>query len=119
MGLYEYTEILENINIIVIFSNFIMTLIIYTLNKRKTILAGCTLYLADIFIYLYLNKYIIFGNVSISIILIILKISIIQINKPKLIINNLLFKSLLILIFSYISSIGLEYSLLINTILNY
>ena len=118
MGLYEYTEILENINIIVIFSNLIMTLIIYTLNKRKTILAGCTLYLADIFIYLYLNKYIIFGNVSISIILIILKISIIQINKQKLIINNLLFKSLLILIFSYISSIGLEYSLLVNTILN-
>ena len=118
MGLYEYTEILENINIIVIFSNLIMILIIYTLNKRKTILAGCTLYLADIFIYLYLNKYIILGNVSISIILIILKISIIQINKQKLIINNLLFKSLLILIFSYISSIGLKYSLLINTILN-
>ena len=35
MNLYEYKEILENINVIVIFSIPIITLIIYVLNKRK------------------------------------------------------------------------------------
>jgi len=118
MGLYEYKEILENINIIVIFSNFIMTLIIYTLNKRKAILAGFTLYLVELFTYLYLNKYIILGNVSVGIILITLKVIIIPIDKQKLKINDVVFKFLLISTCLYISGIGLEYSLLINIILN-
>ena len=38
MNLYEYKEILENINIIVIFSIPVITLILYVLNQRKVML---------------------------------------------------------------------------------
>ena len=38
MNLYKYKEILENINIIVIFSIPIISLILYTLNKRKVMI---------------------------------------------------------------------------------
>lgn len=118
MNLYEYKEILENINIIVIFSIPVISLILYTLNKRKVMLLESVLYIAEFFIYLYLNSYIIIGSINMVSMILILKLAIISIIKDKLKINDFLYKFMLILGLSYICNIIVEYNILINIILN-
>ena len=56
MNLYKYKEILQNINIVVIFSIPIISLILYTLNQRKIMLLQVMIYIGEIFIYLYLKE---------------------------------------------------------------
>ena len=51
MNLYKYKEILQNINIVVIFSIPIISLILYTLNQRKIMLLQVMIYIGEIFIY--------------------------------------------------------------------
>ena len=118
MNLYKYKEILENINIIVIFSIPIISLILYTLNKRKVMILENLIYIGEFFIYLYLNSYIIIGNINLIIMILILKIVIILTLKEKLKINNFLYKFILILGLLYVCNIKVEYSILINIILN-
>ena len=118
MNLYKYKEILENINIIVIFSIPIISLILYTLNKRKVMILENLIYIGEFFIYLYLNSYIIIGNINLIIMILILKFVIILTLKEKLKINNFLYKFILILGLLYVCNIKVEYSILINIILN-
>lgn len=118
MNLYEYKEILENINIIVIFSIPIISLILYTLNQRKVMILESVIYIGELFIYLCLNSYIIISNINLSSMILILKFIIILIIKEKLKINNFLYKFILILGLLYICNIKAEYSTLINIILN-
>ena len=74
MNLYKYKEIIENINIIVIFSIPIISLVLYTLNKRKMMLLEFMIYIGEFIIYIYLNSYVIIGNINlVSMILILLK----------------------------------------------
>ncbi len=54
MNLYKYKEIIENINIIVIFSIPIISLVLYTLNKRKMMLLEFMIYIGEFIIYIYL-----------------------------------------------------------------
>ena len=91
MNLYKYKEILENINIIVIFSIPIISLILYTLNKRKVMILENLIYIGEFFIYLYLNSYIIIGNINLISMILILKFVIILTLKEKLKINNFLY----------------------------
>ena len=118
MNLYKYKEILENINIIVIFSIPIISLILYTLNKRKVMILENLIYIGEFFIYLYLNSYIIIGNINLISMILILKFLIILTLKEKLKINNILYKFILILGLLYVCNINVEYSILINIILN-
>lgn len=118
MNLYKYKEILENINIIVIFSIPIISLILYTLNKRKVMILENLIYIGEFFIYLYLNSYIIIGNINLISMILILKFVIILTLKEKLKINNFLYKIILILGLLYVCNIKVEYSILINIILN-
>ena len=118
MNLYEYKEILENINVIVIFSIPIMALILYALNKKKVMLLEFIVYLVELFIYLYLKNYIITGNINIVTILLILKFVVISIVKDKLKINSFLYKFTIILGLLYIFNIKFEYNILINIVLN-
>lgn len=118
MNLYKYKEILENINIIVIFSIPIISLILYTLNKRKVMILENLIYIGEFFIYLYLNRYIIIGNINLISMILILKFVIILTLKEKLKINNFLYKFILILGLLYVCNIKVEYSILINIILN-
>ena len=118
MNLYEYEEILENINIIVIFSIPVISLILYTLNQRKVMLLEFAIYIGELFIYLHLNSYIIIGNINLVSMILILKFVIILTIKEKLKINNFLYKFILILGLLYICNIKVEYSILINIILN-
>lgn len=118
MSLYKYKEILENINIIVIFSIPIISLILYTLNKRKVMILENLIYIGEFFIYLYLNSYIIIGNINLISMILILKFVIILTLKEKLKINNFLYKFILILGLLYVCNIKVEYSILINIILN-
>ena len=118
MNLYKYKEILENINIIVIFSIPIISLILYTLNKRKVMILENLIYIGEFFIYLYLNSYIIIGNINLISMMLILKFVIILTLKEKLKINNFLYKFILILGLLYVCNIKVEYSILINIILN-
>ena len=118
MNLYKYKEILENINIIVIFSIPIISLILYTLNKRKVMILENLIYIGEFFIYLYLNSYIIIGNITLISMILILKFVIILTLKEKLKINNFLYKFILILGLLYVCNIKVEYSILINIILN-
>ena len=118
MNLYKYKEILENINIIVIFSLPIISLILYTLNKRKVMILENLIYIGEFFIYLYLNSYIIIGNINLISMILILKFVIILTLKEKLKINNFLYKFILILGLLYVCNIKVEYSILINIILN-
>ena len=118
MNLYKYKEMLENINIIVIFSIPIISLILYTLNKRKVMILENLIYIGEFFIYLYLNSYIIIGNINLISMMLILKFVIILTLKEKLKINNFLYKFILILGLLYICNIKVEYSILINIILN-
>lgn len=118
MNLYKYKEILENINIIVIFSIPIISLILYTLNKRKVMILKNLIYIGEFFIYLYLNSYIIIGNINLISMILILKFVIILTLKEKLKINNFLYKFILILGLLYVCNIKVEYSILINIILN-
>ena len=118
MNLYKYKEILENINIIVIFSIHIISLILYTLNKRKVMILENLIYIGEFFIYLYLNSYIIIGNINLISMILILKFGIILTLKEKLKINNFLYKFILILGLLYVCNIKVEYSILINIILN-
>lgn len=118
MNLYKYKEILENINIIVIFSIPIISLILYTLNKKKgDDIRKFNIY-RRVFIYLYLNSYIIIGNINLISMILILKFVIILTLKEKLKINNFLYKIILILGLLYVCNIKVEYSILINIILN-
>lgn len=64
MNLYKYKEIIENINIIVIFSIPIISLVLYTLNKRKMMLLEFMIYIGELIIYIYLNSYVIIGNIN-------------------------------------------------------
>ena len=118
MNLYKYKEILENINKIVIFSIPIISLILYTLNKRKVMILENLIYIGEFFIYLYLNSYIIIGNINLISMILILKFVIILTLKEKLKINNFLYKFILILGLLYVCNIKVEYSILINIILN-
>lgn len=118
MNLYKYKEILENINIIVIFSIPIISLILYTLNKRKVMILENLIYIGEFFIYLYLNSYIIIVNINLISVILILKFVIILTLKEKLKINNFLYKFILILGLLYVCNIKVEYSILINIILN-
>lgn len=118
MNLYKYKEILENINIIVIFSIPIISLILYTLNKRKVMILENLIYIGEFFIYLYLNSYIIIGNINLISVILILKFVIILTLKEKLKINNFLYKFILILGLLYVCNIKVECSILINIILN-
>lgn len=118
MNLYKYKEILENINIIVIFSIPIISLILYTLNKRKVMILENLIYIGEFFIYIYLNSYIIIGNINLISMILILKFVIILTLKEKLKINNFLYKFILILGLLYVCNIKVEYSILINIILN-
>ena len=118
MNLYKYKEILENINIIVIFSIPIISLILYTLNKRKVMILENLIYIGEFFIYLYLNSYIIIGNINLISVILILKFVIILTLKEKLKINNFLYKFILILGLLYVCNIKVEYIILINIILN-
>ena len=118
MNLYKYKEILENINIIVIFSIPIISLILYILNKRKVMILENLIYIGEFFIYLYLNSYIIIGNINLISMILILKFVIILTLKEKLKINNFLYKFILILGLLYVCNIKVEYSILINIILN-
>ena len=118
MNLYKYKEILENINIIVIFSIPIISLILYTLNKRKVMILENLIYIGEFFIYLYLNSYIIIGNINLISVILILKFVFILTLKEKLKINNFLYKFILILGLLYVCNIKVEYSILINIILN-
>ena len=118
MNLYKYKEILENINIIVIFSIPIISLILYTLKKRKVMILENLIYIGEFFIYLYLNSYIIIGNINLISVILILKFVIILTLKEKLKINNFLYKFILILGLLYVCNIKVEYSILINIILN-
>ena len=118
MNLYKYKEILENINIIVIFSIPIISLILYTLKKRKVMILEDLIYIGEFFIYLYLNSYIIIGNINLISVILILKFVIILTLKEKLKINNFLYKFILILGLLYVCNIKVEYSILINIILN-
>lgn len=118
MNLYKYKEMLENINIIVIFSIPIISLILYTLNKRKVMILENLIYIGEFFIYLYLNSYIIIGNINLISVILILKFVIILTLKEKLKINNFLYKFILILGLLYVCNIKVEYSILINIILN-
>ena len=118
MNLYEYKEILENINIIVIFSIPIITLILYVLNQRKVMLLEFIVYVVEFFTYVYLKNYIIMGTVSIVSILFIFKFAVISIVKDKLKIGSFLYKFILILALLYICNIKFEYNILINIILN-
>ena len=85
MNLYKYKEILENINIIVIFSIPIISLILYTLNKRKVMILENLIYIGEFFIYLYLNSYIIIGNINLISMILILKLQSIEQNSPLLV----------------------------------
>ena len=105
MNLYKYKEILENINIIVIFSIPIISLILYTLNKRKVMILENLIYIGEFFIYLYLNSYIIIGNINLISVILILKFVIILTLKEKLKINNFLYKFILILGLLYVCNI--------------
>ncbi len=118
MNLYKYKEIIENINIIVIFSIPIISLVLYTLNKRKMMLLEFMIYIGEFIIYIYLNSYVIIGNINLVSMILILKFTIILIIKEKLKINNFLHKSILILGLLYICNIKAEHSILINIILN-
>lgn len=118
MNLYKYKEIIENINIIVIFSIPIISLVLYTLNKRKMMLLEFMIYIGELIIYIYLNSYVIIGNINLVSMILILKFTIILIIKEKLKINNFLHKSILILGLLYICNIKAEHSILINIILN-
>ena len=118
MNLYKYKEILENINIIVIYTIPIISLILYTLNKRKLMILEYLIYIGEFFIYLYLNSYIIIGNINLISMILILKFVIILTLKEKLKINNFLYKFILILGLLYVCNIKVEYSILINIILN-
>ena len=89
MNLYKYKEILENL-----------------------------IYIGEFFIYLYLNSYIIIGNINLISMILILKFVIILTLKEKLKINNFLYKFILILGLLYVCNIKVEYSILINIILN-
>ena len=84
MNLYEYKEILENLDIIVIFSILIISLILYKLNQRKMMLLEFAIYIGELFIYLYLNRYIITGDINLINMILILKFVIILTIKEKL-----------------------------------
>lgn len=118
MNLYEYKEILQNINIIVIFSISIVSLILYKLNQRKVILLEFVIYISEIFIYLYSNSYIITNSINLINMTLILKFAIISIIKEKLRINNFSYKFMLILVLLNIFKIRVEYTILINIVLN-
>ena len=77
MNLYKYKEIIENINIIVIFSIPIISLVLYTLNKRKMMLLEFMIYIGEFIIYIYLNSYVIIGNINLVSMILILKFTII------------------------------------------
>ena len=76
------------------------------------------IYIGELFIYLHLNSYIIIGNINLVSMILILKFVIILTIKEKLKINNFLYKFILILGLLYICNIKVEYSILINIILN-
>ena len=76
------------------------------------------IYIGEFFIYLYLNSYIIIGNINLISVILILKFVIILTLKEKLKINNFLYKFILILGLLYVCNIKVEYSILINIILN-
>ena len=102
MNLYKYKEILQNINIVVIFSIPIISLILYTLNQRKIMLLQVIIYIGEIFIYLYLNIDNVIDSTNFINIVLILKFLIISIIIEKLKINNFLYKFMLILGLFYI-----------------
>ena len=118
MNLYKYKEILQNINIVVIFSIPIISLILYTLNQRKIMLLQVIIYIGEIFIYLYLNIDNVIDSTNFINIVLILKFLIISIIIEKLKINNFLYKFMLILGLFYICNIKSEYNILINIVLN-
>ena len=118
MNLYKYKEIIENINIIVIFSIPIISLVLYKLNQRKMMLLEFMIYIGELMVYVYLNSYIIIGNIKLISIMLTLKFTIILIAKEKLKFNNFLHKFILILGLLYICNIKVEHSILINIILN-
>ncbi|WP_290459528.1 PAS domain-containing sensor histidine kinase [Romboutsia ilealis] len=118
MNLYKYKEIIENINIIVIFSIPIISLVLYKLNQRKMMLLEFMIYIGELIVYIYLNSYIIIGNIKLISIMLTLKFTIILIAKEKLKFNNFLHKFILILGLLYICNIKVEHSILINIILN-
>ena len=118
MNLYKYKEILQNINIVVIFSIPIISLILYTLNQRKIMLLQVIIYIGEIFIYLYLNIDNVIDSTNFINIVLILKFLIISIIIEKLKINNFLYKFMLILGLLYICNIKSEYNILINIVLN-
>ena len=97
MNLYKYKEIIENINIIVIFSIPIISLVLYKLNQRKMMLLEFMIYIGELIVYIYLNSYIIIGNIKLISIMLTLKFTIILIAKEKLKFNNFLHKFILIL----------------------
>ena len=84
MNLYKYKEILQNINIVVIFSIPIISLILYTLNQRKIMLLQVMIYIGEIFIYLYLNRDNVIDSINLINIVLILKFLIISIIIEKL-----------------------------------
>ncbi len=118
MNLYEYKEILENINVIVIFSIPIITLIIYVLNKRKVMLLESIVYMVELFTYICLKNYVTIGILNITTILVTSKLIFILIVKNKFKVNNFLYKFVLIIALSYVCNIRFEYNILINILLN-
>lgn len=116
MDLYEYKEIIENINIIVIFSIIVISLILYKLNQKKMILLEFAICIGEL--YIFLNSYIIISKINIISIILILKFIVMLITKQKLNINEILYKGIISLGLIYICNTKVEYSILINIILN-
>ena len=116
MYLYKYKELLEVINIIVIFSIPMMSLIFYTISKDKSVLSEMIIYILELCMYTFLfnneriSNFIFFGVIFLLKLLIIFKI--------KNNVSSFTHKFMIALSLSYILNIKLEYNLLINLVFN-
>ena len=116
MDLYKYKELLEVINIIVIFSIPMVSLIFYTLNKDSNLLLESIIYILEFLIYILLidsNKTM---NIMVAGIIFLLKF--ITLVKVKNKMNKLAYKFIGILSLLYLLNIKIEYNILVNLIFN-
>ena len=116
MYLYKYKELLEVINIIVIFSIPMISLIFYTISKDKSVLSEIIIYILEFCMYTFLvnnervSNFILFGVIFSLKLLIIFKI--------KNNVSSFTHKFIIALSLSYILNIKLEYNFLINLVFN-
>lgn len=118
INLYEYREMLEIINIIVIFSIPLISIILYEVNKSQVRILETIIYIIELFIYILCNEYIMQGIIGIFTILFLLKITIILTIKKDMKVDSLSYKFIVILSLIYILNVKFEYNILINILFN-